>query len=637
MPLLRINELVAGYGGPPLLNRVDLTIERNDRIALVGRNGAGKSTLLKVLAGEVSPDGGEIWREPGLRIATLLQQVPVGLDGTVFDVVAGGLGKGGDALAKFHRAQHDHDEAALHDAQAILDATDGWARLHQIEATITKLSMDPDAEIASLSAGLKRRAMLGRAIVTDPDLLLLDEPTNHLDIASIGWLEDFLLKWNGALLFVTHDRRFLGRLATRIVEVDRGNLRGWACDFKTFLERRQAELEAEEKQNALFDKRLAAEEVWIRTGIQARRTRNEGRVRALESLRQERSQRRERVGAVRMVAQEADRSGQLVAEATNVSFAYADGPVIVRDLNTAIFRGDRIGIVGCNGAGKTTLIRLLLGELAPTGGSVRLGTKLEIGYFDQLHAGLDERRSVQENLTGTDTMVIGGRSRHVIGYLGDFLFTPDRARSPVSLLSGGERNRLLLAKLFSRASNLLVLDEPTNDLDAETLDLLEELLADFGGTVLMVSHDREFLNRTVTSLLVFEGEGAVKEYAGGYDDYVRVSGRTAPPPIDRREAEPPRERPQPAAAPSAALGAATVGAAKGRKLTAKETAELDGFPAKIEKLEIEQRAIEARMAAPGFYQSTPSEITKAANRLDEIGRTIEACFARWSELDQYRR
>jgi ATP-binding cassette subfamily F protein uup len=634
MPLLRINDLVAGYGGPPLLNHVDLTIERNDRIALVGRNGAGKSTLLKVLAGDVPIEGGELWREPGLRIATLLQQVPVGLDGTVFDVVASGLGKGGDALAKFHRAQHDHDEEALHDAQAILDATDGWSRLHQIEGTITKLTMDPDATIASLSAGLKRRAMLGRAIVTDPDLLLLDEPTNHLDIASIGWLEDFLLKWNGALLFVTHDRRFLGRLATRIIEVDRGNLRGWACDFKTFLERREAELDAEEKQNALFDKRLAAEEVWIRTGIKARRTRNEGRVRALEALRDERSQRRERTGSVRMVAQESDRSGQLVAEATGVTFAYPDGPMIVRGLNTVVSRGDRIGIVGSNGAGKTTLIRLLLGELAPTDGKVRLGTKLEIGYFDQLHAGLDEKRSVQENLTGTDTMVIAGRSRHVIGYLGDFLFTPDRARSPVSLLSGGERNRLLLAKLFSRASNLLVLDEPTNDLDAETLDLLEELLAEFSGTVLMVSHDREFLNRTVTSLLVFEGDGLVKEYAGGYDDYVRVSGRTAPPPIDRREIA--AEAASLASAPAAAASTPAV-AAKARKLTAKEVMELEAFPGRIEKLEKEQRAIEAKMAAPGFYQSAASEITKAANRLDEIGREIETCFARWSELDQYRR
>ena len=633
MALLRINELVAGYGGMPLLDHVDLTIERSDRIALVGRNGAGKSTLLKVLAGELRPDQGEIWREPGLRAATLLQQVPIGLDGTVFDVVAGGLGPGGEALARFHRAQHDHDEAALHDAQAILDATDGWANLHRIESTIDRLAMDPDAVIASLSAGLKRRAMLGRAIVTEPDLLLLDEPTNHLDIASIGWLEDFLLKWNGALLFVTHDRRFLGRLATRIIEVDRGKLRGWACDYATFLERREAELDAEEKQNALFDKRLAAEEVWIRTGIKARRTRNEGRVRALEAMRMERSQRRERAGSVRMVAQEADRSGQLVAEATNVSFAYGDGPTIVRDLSTIVSRGDRIGIVGSNGAGKTTLIRLLLGELAPTGGGVRLGTKLEVGYFDQLHAGLEERKSVQENLTGTDTMVIGGRSRHVIGYLGDFLFTPDRARSPVSLLSGGERNRLLLAKLFSRPANLLVLDEPTNDLDSETLDLLEELLADFAGTVLMVSHDREFLNRTVTSLLVFEGDGVVKEYAGGYDDYVRVSGRTAPPPIDRREAEAPAAKPEPTAAPAAAQNPG----AKARKLTAKEVIELDSLPAKIEKLEIEQRAIEARMAAPGFYQSAPAEITKAANRLDAIGREIETAFARWSELDQFRR
>jgi ATP-binding cassette subfamily F protein uup len=632
VPLLRFTDLVAGYGGPPLLDHVDLVLERGERIALVGRNGAGKSTLLKVLAGELVPDAGELWREPGLRIATLLQQVPVGLGGTVFDLVAGGLGDGGAALAAFHRAQHAGDDAALHDAQAQLDATDGWTQLHKIEATITKLSMDPDAEVESLSAGLKRRAMLGRALVTDPDLLLLDEPTNHLDIASIGWLEDFLLKWPGALLFVTHDRRFLSRLATRIIEVDRGRLRGWACDWPTFLERREAELEAEEKQNALFDKRLAAEEVWIRTGIKARRTRNEGRVRALEAMRGERSARRERQGTVRMQAQDTERSGHLVVDAKDVSYSYPDGPTIVRGLTTTILRGDRVGIVGSNGAGKTTLIRLLLGELAPTSGSIVLGTRLEIGYFDQLHAGLDEKASVQSNLTGTDTMVIGGRSRHVIGYLQDFLFTPDRARSPVSLLSGGERNRLLLAKLFARPANLLVLDEPTNDLDAETLDLLEELVSEFQGTVLLVSHDREFLNRTATSLLVFEGDGVVKEYAGGYDDYVRVSGRSAPPTIDRRPAVE-RERP---AAPVVAAPA-QVNQAKGRKLTAKEAAELDRLPQTIEKLETEQRSLEARMAAPNFYQSAPAEITKVAERLDEIGRAIETAFARWSELDGYRR
>jgi len=629
MALLRITDLVAGHGGPPLLNHVDLSIERGDRIALVGRNGAGKSTLLRVLAGEHPPDAGEVWREPNLHVATLLQQVPIGLDGTVFEVVASGLGAAGDALARFHRAQIIGDEDALHEAQEVLDHTDGWAKLPIVEATIHRLGLDPDAEVGSLSAGLKRRSMLGRALVVEPDLLLLDEPTNHLDIASIAWLEDFVARWSGAVLFVTHDRRFLDRVATRIVEVDRGNLRGWACVYATFLERREAELEAEEKQNALFDKRLAAEEVWIRTGIKARRTRNEGRVRALESLREERGGRRERLGSVRMVSQEADRSGQLVVETNDLAFAYPGQAPIVRDLSTTVLRGDRIGIVGSNGAGKTTLIRLLLGELTPTAGTTKRGTKLEIGYFDQLHAGLEEKRSVQENLTGTDTIDVGGRTRHVIGYLEDFLFTPDRARSPVSILSGGERNRLLLAKLFSRPANLLVLDEPTNDLDAETLELLEELVAEFAGTVLVVSHDREFLNRVVTSMLVFEGNGIVKEYAGGYDDYVRVSGRTAPPPLDREE-----EKPVPV--PKVAVKAALVPNVKARKLTNKEATELATLPAKIERLEVEQRAIEARMAAPGFYQSAAGDITKAATRLIAVGQEIETAFARWTMLDQLR-
>ncbi|MDZ4755572.1 MAG: ATP-binding cassette domain-containing protein [Phycisphaerae bacterium] len=632
MALVRIANLVGGYGGPPLLNHIDLTIERNDRIAIVGRNGAGKSTLLKILSGDVKPDSGELWREPGLKVATLLQQVPISLDGTVFDIVASGLGPAGLALADFHRAQHDNDDDALHAAQETLDHTGGWSKLSNVESTIMRLALDPDSRIDELSAGLKRRAMLGRALVLEPDLLLLDEPTNHLDIASIGWLEDFLLKWNGALLFVTHDRRFLDRLATRIIEVDRGNLRGWACNYATFLERREAELEAEVKQNALFDKRLAAEEVWIRTGIQARRTRNEGRVRALESLRNERSQRRERQGNVRFSVQSGERSGQLVVEALNISFTYPDGPPIVNDLSVNVMRGDRIGIVGSNGAGKTTLIRLLLSELAPTSGTVKLGTKLEVGYFDQLHAGLDEKASVQQNLTGADTMDVGGRPRHVIGYLQDFLFTPDRARSPVALLSGGERNRLLLAKLFARPANLLVLDEPTNDLDAETLELLEELVAEFAGTILVVSHDREFLNRTVTSMLVFEGEGVVKEYAGGFDDYVRVSGRSAPPTIDRRELVL-----QVDAAPAKpAAVAAQAPQPKPRKLSAKESGELSRLPATIERLEKEQLEIEARMASPGFYQSPPAEITKAAERLDAIGREIQVAFTRWTELDRCR-
>jgi ATP-binding cassette subfamily F protein uup len=630
MPIVRLAGVVAGHGGPPLLDGVDLAIDRGDRIALIGRNGAGKSTLLRVIAGDHPIDAGTVVREPGTTIATLLQQVPARRAGTVYEVVAGGLGELGEAIALHHAAERDPVARAddLHAAQATIDRLGGWTKLPIVDATIDRLDLDPDAPLADLSAGLARRAMLGRAIVVEPDLLLLDEPTNHLDIASIDWLERFLADWRGGLLFVTHDRRFLGRLANRIVEVDRGRLRGWACDYATFLARRADELAAEEKRNALFDKRLAAEEVWIRTGIEARRTRNEGRVRALKAMREERRGRRERLGSARLVAQEAARSGDLVVEALGVTFAYPDREPVVRDFTTTILRGDRIGIVGANGAGKSTLIRLLLGELAPRSGSIRLGTKLEIGFFDQLHAGLDETKTVQENLTGADTVTIGGRSRHVIGYLQDFLFGPDRARSPVSLLSGGERNRLLLAKLFSHPANLLVLDEPTNDLDAETLELLEELIAEFAGTVLVVSHDREFLNRVVTSLLVFEGEGVVKEYAGDWDDYERVSGRTAPPTLERRIA--PRRA---AASASVQIDARS---AQVRKRTNRESAELAGLPARIEQLESEKRSLEARMAEPDFYRSAPEEIAKSARRLGEVCAAIEAAFSRWSELDALR-
>ncbi|MDH4100240.1 MAG: ATP-binding cassette domain-containing protein, partial [Nitrospirota bacterium] len=500
MALLALQGISVSFGGPSLLEGADLQIEKGERICLVGRNGTGKSTLMRLIAGEITHDAGEIIRPQGVRITMLEQEVPQGLSGTVFNVVAGGL-KGSELLAAYHRVSVqlavDGSSALMEELERIhhaLEAAGGWDSQQQVETVLTHLDLPADEDFSTLSGGMKRRVLLARALVSQPDLLLLDEPTNHLDISSIGWLEEFLLGFGGALLFITHDRMLLQRLATRIVELDRGRLTSWPGNYATYLERRQAALEAEANQQAQFDKKLAKEEAWIRQGIKARRTRNEGRVRALKTLREERRQRREVTGHVRMQIQEAERGGRLVIEAEGVSYRYDEQPVIA-DLSTTIIRGDRIGIIGPNGSGKTTLLRLLLGDLEPQTGSIRHGTRMEVAYFDQLRAQLDDEKSVLDNVAeGTDYVTIGGNQRHVIGYLQDFLFSPERARTPVKVLSGGERNRLLLARLFTKPSNVLVLDEPTNDLDAETLELLEELLMDYQGTLLVVSHDRAFLN-----------------------------------------------------------------------------------------------------------------------------------------------
>ncbi|HEU4698272.1 MAG TPA: ATP-binding cassette domain-containing protein [Gemmatimonadales bacterium] len=639
MALLTLRQASLALGGPALLDDVTLAIDRGERVCLVGRNGAGKSTLLRVVAGAQPLDAGEVVRQQGATITMLPQEIPSDVAGTAFEVVSQGLGHLGDLLARYHDVSHrlatETSDALLAQLDRLhrqVEAADGWRLHHRVETVLSHLGLDPDAEFTALSGGLKRRVLLAQALVRGPDLLLLDEPTNHLDIESIDWLERFLLDEGRTLLFVTHDRAFLRHLATRIVELDRGRLLDWACDYDTFLARKEEALAAEAKQWAEFDKKLAQEEAWIRQGIQARRTRNEGRVRRLEAMREQRRARRTQPGAARMQLQEAERSGRLVIEAKGVAFAYDHRPV-VQDFSTTIVRGDRVGIIGPNGSGKTTLLRLLLGELAPQAGTVRHGTGVEVAYFDQLRAQLDEAASVRDNVTlgGGDTVVFNGQHRHVMSYLEDFLFTPDRAHQPVRALSGGERNRLLLARLFTRSFNLLVLDEPTNDLDIETLDLLEELLLDFDGTLLVVSHDRDFLDHVVTSTLVLEGGGRVGEYAGGYSDWKRVE--------ETRPAIEPAAAGR-SASKSAATGARASAAAplappapKPRKLTWKEQRELEGLPERIEALETEQRELHAALADPDFYRREGGDALAAASkRLEALEGELAEAYARWETL-----
>ncbi len=594
MPLLTLQNVGIRFVGPPLLEDVNLQIDQGQRICLVGRNGVGKTTLMRLIDGELEPDTGEIVRRPGLRIARLDQQVPRRLAGSICDQLLGEV------------AEEYVEEP--------------WRRKQQVETVLSKSNLDGRLECESLSAGMKRRVLLAKALVRRPDLLLLDEPTNHLDLDGICWLEDFLLRLGTTLVFVTHDRMFLRKLATRIVEIDRGQLTGWDCDHPTYLKRKQAALEAETRQQALFDKKLAREETWIRKGIMARRTRNEGRVRALEAMRQERRQRRELPGQARMRLQEAQRTGRLVIKADGVSFAYGDEPVI-RDLSTTIMRGDKIGVIGPNGSGKTTLLRLLLGELRPRQGSVRHGTSLQVAYFDQLHAELDEEQSVQDNVSGgSDSVVVDGKKKHILGYLQDFLFTPDRARSPVKRLSGGERNRLLLARLFTKPANVLVMDEPTNDLDSETLELLEEILIEYQGTLLIVSHDRDFLNNVVTSTLVLQGQGLVKEYAGGYDDWL----------VQRKEDETPQP---PKRTAHAQLKREAAREDRPRRLKYGEQLELRALPGKIEKLEKTIAEVHAAMSDPEFYEQDHAEITKAADELKQLEEELAGTYARWEELE----
>ncbi len=632
MPLITLKNLSLSYGTPPLLDAVNLNIDVNERVCLLGRNGAGKSTLLRLINGEIQADDGSIAIPSGIRIAKLNQEVPADLDGTINEVVAEGLNKAGKLLQRYYHLLHEitlgHETNAdggeqllnqLGECQHQLEVEGGWEISQRMEAIISKLQLDGDIDFSALSGGLKRRVLLARALVNQPDLLLLDEPTNHLDIESIIWLEKFLLAWKGSLLFISHDRVFLQKLATRIVEIDRGKLTDWPGDYPTYVSRKQKALEDEDKENALFDKKLAQEEVWIRQGIKARRTRNEGRVRALEDLRRERAERRVVAGSANVRIQQADKSGKIVLEADNISFAWDDNPVL-HDFSTTILRGDKVGIIGPNGAGKTTLIRLLLGALQPQSGTVKLGTKLEIAYFDQHRAVLDEEKSVQDNIAdGSEMININGKDRHVISYLRDFLFAPDRVRQPVKALSGGERNRLLMARLFSKPSNVLVLDEPTNDLDSDTLDLLEERLAEYPGTVLLISHDRAFLDHVVTSTIVFEGHGEVNEYIGGYEDWLR---QTRPPVSESQRIK--KSKPG---------KAGKISAKNANQLSYAERQELGKLPAKLEKLEEQQKRLHDHMAQAGFYQQEKAKITQVQQQLAEFDAELETVFLRWEELE----
>jgi ATP-binding cassette subfamily F protein uup len=632
LSLIALQNIHLAFGGPPILAGATLQIEEGDRLCLLGRNGAGKSTLLKLLAGELPPDDGEIMRRQGLRVSLVSQESPPDLSGSVFDVVAGGMGEAAALLAEYHHvgirlASEGGDDLLkrLEEIHKALEETGGW-RLHQeVERILGRLSLDPDADFSTLSGGTKRRALLARALVAAPDILLLDEPTNHLDIDTIIWLEDFLLREVKTFLFVTHDRSFARRMANRVAELDRGMLYAFSCGYDSFVQRREELLEAEISRRAQFDKKLAREEAWIRQGIKARRTRNEGRVRALKKMREERSQRRERIGTARMQLQQAEQSGRLVAETEGVSFAYGDKPVL-KDFSTIILRGDRVGIIGPNGSGKSTLLRLLLGELQPQSGEIRLGSRREVLYFDQMREQLDPEKTVQENVgEGNDTIIINGRQRHVIGYLQDFLFSPERARSPVRILSGGERNRLLLAKLFTKPSNVLVMDEPTNDLDAETLDLLEDLLLEYSGTLLLVSHDRDFLNNVVTSTLSIDPDGRVREYVGGYDDWLRQAAASTAVSAAAQPAapSPPREKQRPQTE-------------KPRKLTFKEQRELEALPDTIAGMEQEIEDIHGNLADPEFYRTAGDEVVRLTARLKELENDLEAAYLRWEELEAVR-
>ncbi len=629
MPLITLQNVDYSVGGPLLLEKTELTIEPGERIALIGRNGAGKSTLMKLMAGELKPDDGEVRVQQGVRVTRLEQEVPHGAAGSVFDVVADGLGDLGHWLAEFHRLSHAEvfDGDALGDVQAKIDAAEGWGLDQRVEETLTKLDLDGDAEFARLSGGMKRRVLLARALVSSPDVLLLDEPTNHLDIEAIDWLEMFLKGWNGSVVFVTHDRRFLRALATRIVEIDRGQVTSWPGDWANYERRREERLNAQAQENTRFDKLLAQEEVWIRQGIKARRTRDEGRVRRLKAMRNERGQRRELGGNVRMEASQAENSGKKVIEAKQVSFAFG-ARTMVRDFSSIILRGDRIGLIGPNGSGKTTLLKLLLGDLQPDSGEIINGTKLQIAYFDQYRATLREDWSAIENVAeGQDFLEINGKRKHVHAYLQDFMFTPERARAPITRLSGGERNRLLLAKLFAQPSNLLVMDEPTNDLDVETLELLEELLGEYTGTLLLVSHDRDFIDNVVTSTMVMEGDGVIGEYIGGYSDWVRQR----PDAMLNAAAV---AKASATAAPAAAVPVAAAEAAPAkRKLSYKDARELEQLPLKIETLEGEVGAMTAAMNDPAFYQRDAAAMAEHTRKLGQVQAELDAAYARWSELD----
>lgn len=631
MPLVSLQEISLAFGGPPLFDKLNLQLEPGERVALLGRNGAGKTTLMKVIAGQLQVDDGIAYVQKGTRIAYLPQEVPVEMKGSVFDIVLSGLGPRAKLLGEYHQCAHllqtDHSPETLRRFDALqseLDHTGGWDLRHEVDNVITRMTLDPDSDFASLSGGQKRRVLLARALVLRPELLLLDEPTNHLDVDSMIWLEGFLKDYPGAVFFVTHDRAFMSHLATRIIELDRGVIYSWACDYRTFLERKQAMLDNETARREEFEKKLAQEEIWIRRGVEARRCRSEGRVKALERLREEKKAQRTETGQVRMRAQKSALSGNLVIKTFGIGFSYGD-QCLVRDYSTQIMRGDKIGIIGPNGSGKTTLLRLLLGQLPPQKGTVKPGTNLEIAYYDQLREQLDEERTVAQNVCGDAAAVtINGKPKNIIGYLQEFLFSPARARTPVKVLSGGERNRLMLARLFTKPSNMLVMDEPTNDLDIETLELLEELLLSYQGTLLLVSHDRAFLNNVVTSTIVLEGNGVIGEYPGGYDDWlrqrqIRVPSTKAEPKPETRAATAPKRKP--------------TTEAKKKKLSGKEARELAEIPAKIEEMEHEQKEIHELFADVMVYKKDPSRIARAKARAQFLADEIAAAYERWKYLD----
>ena len=626
MPLIGMRDVCWGFAEQPLLDNVSFQIEKGERVCLVGRNGVGKSTLLKLLNGEMLPDSGEIWRRQGISVAALGQDVPAEFDGTVSEMVAGGLGDTGQALAEYSRisrlleTRQDSGLAKERDRlQHQLNTAGGWELSSRVENILSRTGLNPANQFAELSTGLKRRTLFARALAGRPDLLLLDEPTNHLDIDTIVWMEEFIRRHVKTLLFITHDRAFLKKIAGRIIELDRGRLISYRCDYPAYLKRKQADLEAQEARNSVFDKKLSHEEAWIRQGIKARRTRNEGRVRNLLKMREAYRTRRQKIGNVRLQVQEAERTGKLVIEARRVSFSYSQNQ-IVEDFSTVIMRGDRVGIIGPNGVGKTTLLKILLKQAKPHEGSVRHGTNLQVAYFDQQLIRLDEGRSVRENIAaGNDYIIFNGRKRHVISHLQDFLFSPERCNTPVHVLSGGEKNRLMLAILFTQPANVLVLDEPTNDLDAETLELLEELIADYPGTILLVSHDRSFLNHVVTSTIVFENRGRLVEYAGGYDDWLiqrpRSTVEKKPEKQSRPDVRPQNQKPST------------------RKLGYMQKRELHSLPQKIEALESRQTELSATLSDPLFYKKEKSEIAAVKSELDRIEREIETAYRRWEELE----
>ncbi|MCU4333223.1 ATP-binding cassette domain-containing protein [Acinetobacter pittii] len=631
MAYITLRDVQLAFGGPALLDGANFNLERGERVCLIGRNGEGKSTLLKLIEGSLLPDSGEVSIQNGLTVSMLAQDVPMD-SGKVADIVADGAGEAAEVLRAYHEAT---DACMLGDMEACdrmgnlqhkLDQLDGWALENKVNALLSKMGLDPNADLADLSGGRKRRVLLARALLTQPDVLLLDEPTNHLDVESIEWLEKFLLDQNNlTLLFISHDRSFVDSIATRIVELDRGILRGYEGNYSRYLELKAQQMEAEEKQNALFDKKLAEEEAWIRQGIKARRTRNEGRVRALKALREESKARRSQQGKVSMATQEANRSGKLVFDIEHLSVSYDDKPLI-KDFSTLVMRGDRIGLVGDNGVGKTTLIKAILGEIEHSG-SVKTGTQLEVAYFDQLRNALDLEKTVMANVSeGSDFVDVNGNRRHIYSYLQDFLFSPERARTPVKALSGGERNRILLAKLLLKPSNLIVMDEPTNDLDMVTLELLEEMLSEYKGTLLLISHDRAFMDNVVTSTWVFDGKGNIAEYIGGYQDYLqqRPDDKVVDQKSDVKKAQ----------AKAEAEKAAAQSNVKKVKLSYKDQRELEQLPAEIEKLEVEQAELSDKLADGSWFVSNADEATKASQRLAEIEEVLLEKLERWDELEQ---